>query len=322
MMSVKLLDSGNGSDTETDTDNKKLEVDMKVEARYRGKSKYYPGVISRVRLNGTVDINYDDGEKELGVKPDFVRVLYDKRSSRSSSSRSPSRGRSSRSPSPPSFFKGGKVESRYQRKSMYYPGTITKVNRDGTFDVSYDSPNKDKERNVKAKYIKAVATPPSSPASSVSSSPRNRKKSKSPKKRGKNEDDMRNARLDKFEGRKVRSKRGAKDSWSATTASYHLPLSLTTFSRRFAPRSLHLPPVVEADVVVLLHPIPLVLILQVLLSTRTLSLTTGSNVATTVLLLIHTVNPKNNRSSSPLRSAVQTKIQRTRSSSRRGIVRP
>ncbi|GMH76451.1 hypothetical protein TrLO_g1027, partial [Triparma laevis f. longispina] len=45
----------NRDDTETDTnDNQKLEVDMKVEARYRGKSKYYTGIISRVRLNGTV----------------------------------------------------------------------------------------------------------------------------------------------------------------------------------------------------------------------------------------------------------------------------
>jgi ubiquitin len=69
---------------------------MKVEARYRGKSKYYPGTISRVRLNGTVDINYDDGEREIGVKPELVRVLEDKRSS----SRSPSRSRSSRDPEP------------------------------------------------------------------------------------------------------------------------------------------------------------------------------------------------------------------------------
>ena len=69
MKSVKLEDDDDEDDeTETDTNDQKLEVDMKVEARYRGKSKYYPGVISRVRLNGTVDINYDDGEKELGVK--------------------------------------------------------------------------------------------------------------------------------------------------------------------------------------------------------------------------------------------------------------
>ena len=38
-----------------------------VEADFKGKGRYYPGKISRVRLNGTFDINYDDGEKELGV---------------------------------------------------------------------------------------------------------------------------------------------------------------------------------------------------------------------------------------------------------------
>ena len=39
----------------------------KVEGNYRGKGKYYPGKITRVRLNGTFDISYDDGEKEIGV---------------------------------------------------------------------------------------------------------------------------------------------------------------------------------------------------------------------------------------------------------------
>ena len=38
-----------------------------VEADFKGRGKYYPGKISRVRLNGTFDIDYDDGEKELGV---------------------------------------------------------------------------------------------------------------------------------------------------------------------------------------------------------------------------------------------------------------
>ena len=286
--------------TETDNDNNKLEVDMKVEARYRGKSKYYPGTISRVRLNGTVDINYDDGERELGVKPELVRVLEDKRSSRSSSSRSPSRSRSSRDPEPrvgdkceaqfkgkgkfypgkiskvnsdgtvnvdfndgdkdryvdmksaklldsgnisdasnsemdsPSFSKGDKVECRYQRKSKYYAGTITKVHRDGTFDVSYDSPNKNKERNVNQKYIKARDdSPPSSPASSSRSTSPRSGRSKSPKKRKnkKSEDEMRRARIEKLEGKKSKSpsKRGRRrspspDSDSASSDSSSEPL--------------------------------------------------------------------------------------------------
>ena len=50
-----------------------LEVGTKVEARYRGRSKYYSGMIAHVRLNGTYDVHYDDGEKELGVKRDLIK---------------------------------------------------------------------------------------------------------------------------------------------------------------------------------------------------------------------------------------------------------
>ena len=36
-----------------------------------------PGVIGRERANGTFDINYDDGERELGVDRDLVRLKDD-----------------------------------------------------------------------------------------------------------------------------------------------------------------------------------------------------------------------------------------------------
>ena len=47
----------------------------KVEANYRGKGVYYPGKISRNHQDGTVDVDYDDGEKETGVKANLVRPL-------------------------------------------------------------------------------------------------------------------------------------------------------------------------------------------------------------------------------------------------------
>jgi hypothetical protein len=33
---------------------------MKVEARYRGKDKYYKGVLKRENRDGTWDVDYDD----------------------------------------------------------------------------------------------------------------------------------------------------------------------------------------------------------------------------------------------------------------------
>ena len=52
----------------------RIEEGSKVEANYRGRGRYYPGRVSRVRLNGTMDIDYDDGEKEIGVDKDNVRL--------------------------------------------------------------------------------------------------------------------------------------------------------------------------------------------------------------------------------------------------------
>ena len=48
---------------------------MKVEARYRGKSRYYPGVIGRAKGDGTYDIDYDDGERETGVRAELIKPV-------------------------------------------------------------------------------------------------------------------------------------------------------------------------------------------------------------------------------------------------------
>ncbi|KAL7678652.1 hypothetical protein Plhal304r1_c096g0173721 [Plasmopara halstedii] len=52
---------------------RKFKEGDKVEAQYKGKSRFYSGVISRCRLNGTYDIDYDDGEKETGVAFELIR---------------------------------------------------------------------------------------------------------------------------------------------------------------------------------------------------------------------------------------------------------
>ncbi len=40
-----------------------------------GCSKYFPGEVTRCRLNGSYDIKYEDGDVETGVKREFIRVL-------------------------------------------------------------------------------------------------------------------------------------------------------------------------------------------------------------------------------------------------------
>ena len=50
-----------------------LEVGQRIEAKYKGKKKYYPGKIARRGDNGTYDIAYDDGEEESGVARNLIR---------------------------------------------------------------------------------------------------------------------------------------------------------------------------------------------------------------------------------------------------------
>ena len=80
----------------------RLEEGMKVEARYRGKSRYYSGRIRRDNRDGTYDIDYDDGEKEMGVAEELIRVLAAGAERELSSSSRFSSTSSARASTPPS----------------------------------------------------------------------------------------------------------------------------------------------------------------------------------------------------------------------------
>ena len=45
----------------------------RVEARFRGREKYYPGQIRTDRGDGTYDVSYDDGTTEMRVREDLIR---------------------------------------------------------------------------------------------------------------------------------------------------------------------------------------------------------------------------------------------------------
>ncbi|KAH8059996.1 cytidine deaminase [Aureococcus anophagefferens] len=128
-----------GMDSDSDDDRRgggKLDVGDKVEARYRGRSKYYPGKIARVRGDGTFDVDYDDGEKETRVLEEYIK---------STGGSSGSRGR---------LREGAKVEARYRGRSKYYKGRIARDRGDGTFDIDYD--DGEKETRVLEEYIKGL----------------------------------------------------------------------------------------------------------------------------------------------------------------------
>jgi hypothetical protein len=136
----------------------KFEEGDNVEANYKGKGKYYPGKISRARLNGTYDIAYDDGERESNVSSDFVRAVdAGVRSSRGGQVRtlgtshggssSSGRGRTQK------YAEMDRVEANYKGKGKYYPGKISRARLNGTYDIAYD--DGERETGMSAENIRS-----------------------------------------------------------------------------------------------------------------------------------------------------------------------
>ncbi|GLD98134.1 hypothetical protein PINS_up006831 [Pythium insidiosum] len=144
------------TDTSEDDQRKKFAVGMKVEVRFKGKDRYYPGVVSRCRLNGTYDIDYDDGEKETQVKADLIKA----RASSSPRKKPPVEDSSESDVKPKAKFSTGqKVEAKYKGKDKYYPGVIARCRLNGTYDIDYD--DGEKETGVAADLIRSKSSSPS-----------------------------------------------------------------------------------------------------------------------------------------------------------------
>jgi hypothetical protein len=148
---IKSLGGGRrrGRDDDSDTDmggGCNLEEGAKVEARYRGGSRFYKGKITRKRLNGTFDILYDDGEKEMGVDKALIKSL--------GGAGRRGRGRGGDTDDEDELGEGSKVEAKYRGGSRYYKGKITRKRLNGTFDILYD--DGEKEMSVDKSLIKSL----------------------------------------------------------------------------------------------------------------------------------------------------------------------
>ncbi|CAN0304851.1 unnamed protein product, partial [Scytosiphon promiscuus] len=93
----------------------------RVEARYRGRgTKFYKGKVARVHSDGTLDVDYDDGEKEIGIAEEHVRSL----DSPAIVDKQRGRGKAVE------LLEGDSVEANYRGRGRYYPGRISRVHRD------------------------------------------------------------------------------------------------------------------------------------------------------------------------------------------------
>jgi CheY-like chemotaxis protein len=110
-----------------------LQPGTAVQARHGGKEKYYPGKIHEYNEDGTYKILYDDGDREIKVARDLIKVAQ----------------------SEDALQPGIAVQARHGGKEKYYPGKIHAYNGDGTYKILYD----DGDREIKvARDLIKVAT--------------------------------------------------------------------------------------------------------------------------------------------------------------------
>jgi Ca2+-binding EF-hand superfamily protein len=162
------------SDIDRDRDGRRVrddDLDLRVgdpvEADYRSKGRYLPGRVSRIRLNGDFDIDFDDGSSELSVPPNRIRAAihpsrspsrddrrgedryrddrddrvdrdrrygHDRGNSRDRD-RSPLRGERSRAEA---FRVGDEVELD-EGRGRRAPAVVVKARPDDTYDVELDN---------------------------------------------------------------------------------------------------------------------------------------------------------------------------------------
>ena len=49
-----------------------IEEGMRCKAQFRGKGKFYPGRIRAVNRDGTYDVDFDDGDKDTGLREEHI----------------------------------------------------------------------------------------------------------------------------------------------------------------------------------------------------------------------------------------------------------
>ncbi|KAG1696420.1 hypothetical protein DVH05_018552 [Phytophthora capsici] len=140
-------------------------VGDKVNARYKGGTKRFPGTIVKVRMDGTFDIEYDDGDTEQRVKESSLELIPSSKGGKSelkSNSKdddlfgdSDSDGKAKKSSTKSVKMKvGDTIEANFKQKGKFHRGKITRARSDGTFDVEYDVGAS--EKHVRLEDIKLV----------------------------------------------------------------------------------------------------------------------------------------------------------------------
>ena len=160
--SVRALDGNRGEEGRRRgrTPTESFRVGDDVEARYRGKSTWFKGVIRRVNDDNSFDIRYADGDQEMGVDSSMVRSLSGRPGSGGRGGGGGGGGGGGVSDVEASnsasrrYCAGDKVEARFGGRARWFRATIQRPNRDGTFHLLYA--DGDEERTVDESLMRRI----------------------------------------------------------------------------------------------------------------------------------------------------------------------
>jgi disulfide oxidoreductase YuzD len=91
-----------------------------VECRWKGGHRWYNAIITRKHIDGTYDIRYNDGDREIYLDPEFIRQKESGHEKRAI------------------FQEGDFVEGRWKGGNRWYNAIITRKHMDGTYDIRYN----------------------------------------------------------------------------------------------------------------------------------------------------------------------------------------
>ncbi len=111
-----------------------LAVGDRIEGNYKGKGRWYKGSVARLNIDGTCDLHYDDGDTDKRVAMSYIRLMSDKPSPHTQEEEFWFDKAASAD-----FMEGDTVECNYKGRGRWIEGSITHVNRDGTYDLQFNS---------------------------------------------------------------------------------------------------------------------------------------------------------------------------------------
>ena len=169
----------------------------KVEANYRESGQWQLGIIRKVRPDGRFDIDYSNGLRELRIDKSFIRTPLpvetisdfeaDKIGAGAQSEvksvdvgtgLSSSNVLDTKSSTTESLIVGSEIECNFKSIGRWYPGRVSAIHADATFDIDYD--DGDKEQRVARGMIRILSSMDNQAPRSRSTSPSGRTKSWNP----------------------------------------------------------------------------------------------------------------------------------------------